>query len=85
MGDLRLLRRAIIHNKGYLTLSLHQQFKVLQDLFEADADIQISYEGMHQLFIRSKQGIAGLILDHIGKRPGAPDAAEIKDIAIQRK
>ncbi len=85
MGDLRLLRRAVIHNKGHLTNALHGRLKVLQDLFEADVDIRISHDDMHQIFVRSKQGIAGLILDHVGKRPGAPDASEVKDVAIQTK
>jgi hypothetical protein len=84
MGDLRLLRRAIIHNKGRLTIALHQRLKVFKDLFEPDADIQISHDCMHQVFVRSKQGIGKLLLDHVGKRPGAPEANEIKDVAIQR-
>lgn len=84
MGDLRLLRRAIIHNKGKLTGALHQQLKVMKDLFEPDADIKISHDNMHQVFVRSKQGIGNLILDHVGKRPGAPDVGDIKDVGIHR-
>ena len=84
MGDLRLLRRAIIHNKGKLARALHQRLKVMKDLFEPDVDIQISHETMHQVFVRSKQGIGALILDHVGQRPGAPDVGDIKDVAIQR-
>ena len=84
MGDLRLLRRAIIHNKGKLTGALHDRLRVMKDLFDPDADILISHNTMHQIFVRSKQGIGHLILDHVGKRPGAPDVADIKEVAIQR-
>jgi hypothetical protein len=80
----RLLRRAIIHNKGKLAGALHQQLKVFKDLFEPDTDIQISHDCMHQVFVRSKQVIGKLILDHVGKHPGAPEVGEIKDVAIQR-
>jgi hypothetical protein len=80
MGDLRLLRQSIIHNKGNLVGALHHRLKVMQDLFVPE----ISHDSMHQVFIRLKQGIGGLILDHIGRRPGAPDVDEIKDVAIQR-
>ena len=83
-GDLRLLRRAIIHNKGNLTATLHGKLKVMQDLFLADADVRPSHEDMHQLFIRAKQGLAKLIVDHVGPRPGSPDPTDVKDLAITR-
>jgi hypothetical protein len=84
MGDMRLLRRAIIHNKGRLTGALHQQLRVFEDLFEPDADIRISHDCMHQVFVRSKQGIGKLLLEHVGERTGAPEVGEIKDVAIRR-
>lgn len=84
MGDLRLLRHAIIHNKGNLTTALHERMKVMKELFNPNADIQISHDVMHQIFVRSKKGIGNLILDHVGKRPGAPAVADIKEVAIGR-
>jgi hypothetical protein len=84
MGDLRLLRGAIIHNKGKLSSTYHQKMKVMRELFTPDADIKISHETMHQIFVRAKQGIGNLILEHVGKRPGAPEIGEIREVAIQR-
>lgn len=84
LGDLRLLRRSIIHNKGILSKTLHPKLKTMQDMFNPDAEICVSYETMHQLFVRIKQGIGKLIIEHIGLRPGSPDIKDIKDIGIQR-
>lgn len=84
LGDLRLIRGAIIHNKGVLSSAVHSKLKIMQDMFQPDAEIAPSHETMHQLFVRMKQGIGQLIIEHIGPRPGSPDIREIKDIAIQR-
>jgi hypothetical protein len=83
-GDLRLLRRSIIHNRGKLSKALHQKLKVMGDAFAPDAEIHITPDVMHQIFVRLKQGIGRLMLDHVGPRPGAPNPADLKDIAIAR-
>jgi hypothetical protein len=85
MGDLRLLRHDILHNKGVLSEARHAKLKVMKDMFEPRAEIIVSHDNMHKLFVTVKQGIAGLIIEHTGQRPGAPEASEIVDIAIQRK
>jgi hypothetical protein len=84
MGDLRLLRHAIIHNKGKLETAAHGRLKIMKDLFEPNSEIHVSHDVMHQIFVRSKQGIGDLIIEHIGRRPGAPDVSDIKDVAIRR-
>jgi hypothetical protein len=84
MGDLRLVRHAILHNKGRLTVANYKKLRALKDLFAPDAKISISYDAMHQIFIRSKQGIGGLIVEHVGARPGSPMPSDIKDVAISR-
>jgi hypothetical protein len=84
LGDLRLLRRAIIHNKGILTAALHQKLKVMGDLFSPDSEIRVSYNTMHEIFVHSKRGVSQLITDHVGRRPGSPNMSEVKDVAIQR-
>jgi hypothetical protein len=84
LGDLRALRRAIIHNKGVLTSTLHEKLKVMRDMFVPDAEICVSHDAMHQVFVRTKQGIGQLIIDHLGSRPGTPPVSELKDVAIQR-
>jgi hypothetical protein len=85
LGDLRLLRHAILHNKGVLASAKHAQIKMMRDMFEPEKEIIISHEAMHKLFVGVKQGVADLILEHTGQRPGAPNASEIVDLAIQRK
>jgi hypothetical protein len=84
LGDLRLLRGAIIHNKGILPTTSHEKMKVMQDMFTANAEITVPRDTMHRLFVGIKQGIGQLIIDHIGARPGAPDVGQIKDVSIQR-
>jgi hypothetical protein len=79
------LRHAIIHNKGVLSEAGHAKLKVTKDLFAPEAEIVVSHDQMHKLFIALKQGIADFVLEHTGQRPGAPNASEIVDLAIQRK
>jgi len=85
LGDLRLLRHAIIHNKGVLSGAGHAKLKVTQGLFAPETEIVVSHDQMHKLFIALKQGVAALILEHTGQGVGAPNASEIVDLAIQRK
>jgi hypothetical protein len=85
LGDLRLVRHAIIHNKGVVSAAAHAKLKVMKDLFAPEAEIVISHDQMHKLFAALKQGVAALILEHTGQRPGAPNVSEIVDLAIQRK
>lgn len=85
LGDLRLLRHAIIHNKGVVSAATFAKLKVVKDLFAPEVEIVVSHDQMHKLFIALKQGVAALILEHTGQRPGAPQASEIVDLAIQRK
>jgi hypothetical protein len=85
LGDLRLLRHAIIHNKGVLSQAAQAKLKVMKDLFVPDTEIVVSHDDMHRLFSALKQGVAVLILDHTGPKPGTPDVTQIVDVAIQRK
>jgi hypothetical protein len=82
-GDLRILRKNIIHNGGILPATDHTKLKMMQPLVLPDAAITFSHDQMHKLFIHIKQGIAKLILKYTGDLPGAPDASEIVSIAIQ--
>ena len=58
LGDLRLLRHAIIHNKGVLSRSAQAKLKVMKDLFAPDAEIVVSHDDMHSLFSALKQDVA---------------------------
>jgi hypothetical protein len=84
LGDLRLLRGAIIHNKGILSRISYEKLKVMQDMFAPNSEIRVPQDSMHRVFVGIKQGIGQLIIDHIGTRPGAPAIGEIKDVSIQR-
>ena len=83
LGDLRILRRHIVHNKGLLPAAEHAKLKVMQDLVKPDIKITLTQAQMHKLFVHLKQAIAKLILQYTGHLPGAPDASEIVGIAIQ--
>ncbi len=85
LGDLRILRHAIIHNKGVLSVGAHAKLKVMKGMFVPDSAIIVSHDQMHKLFVFVKQGVAALILEHTGQRPGSPQISEIVDLAIQRK
>jgi hypothetical protein len=82
-GDLRLLRRAIVHDGGVLKASDHAKLKVLSGVLQPDALISPTHDEMHKIFVAIKGAIAGLILDYTGHLPGAPKVGEIVDIAIQ--
>jgi hypothetical protein len=85
LGDLRLLRHAILHNKGILVASQFARLKAMRELFEPDKEIILSHDGMHKLFIALKRGVAVLIIAHTGPRPGTPEVSQLVDVAIQRK
>ncbi len=82
MGDLRTLRKAIIHNGGVVTASEHARLKVIADLAQPGRPLTFSHDQRHTLFVHVKRAIGRLILEHTGHLPGAPDADSIVGIAI---
>jgi hypothetical protein len=85
MGDLRCLRNSILHTKGVLTYEWHKKLVILKDCFSLDKQIEISYELMHQIFVKIKQGCAKLIFEWLGVDPeGRFEIDQIKGFAIQR-
>jgi hypothetical protein len=83
LGDIRILRNSIIHNKGNLQASEYAKLKVLTSLVQPDALIALSHDQMHSLFVAVKSAIGDIVLEKTGHLPGAPKPGEIKDIAIQ--
>jgi len=83
MGDLRILRNSILHSKAFLTSKEQSKLTKLSEMFQSDAEISISYEGMHQIFVLIKQSAASLIIDTIEGADPPIDLSEIKDVAIQ--
>lgn len=83
MGDLRILRHAILHTKSIIPLGRHKALRTMQDLFVPEKPILLPYDNMQQVFIRIKQGCAALLFEwlNIAVAPVKPE--ELKDLAIQ--
>ena len=82
-GDLRVLRRMIVHNGGVLGVTDHAKLKVLNGICQADAKISLTHDQMHTIFVVIKQAIGSLILEYTSHLPGAPKPEDIVDIAVQ--
>lgn len=83
MGDLRLFRNAILHSRGYLEASEHSKLKVLQQVVEANTELSLHYDQMHQIFALIKGGIAELFCRELNI-PSPPGDSPITGFAIQR-
>jgi hypothetical protein len=83
LGDLRILRKSIVHNGGILGATDHAKLKVLNSVCQAEAKISLTHDQMHTIFVAIKRAIGGLILEYTANLPGAPKAEDIVDIAIQ--
>ncbi|HEX9402150.1 MAG TPA: hypothetical protein VF912_18740 [Anaeromyxobacter sp.] len=82
LGDLRLIRHAIVHNKGVLKSADHAKLLKMAALFKPDAKVVLTHDQMHSLFVFVKQAIGEIILTYTGHLPGAPAATRIVDIAM---
>jgi len=83
LGDLRIIRHAIIHNKGVLTAGEHAKLKKMAGLCRPGHEVIFDHDQMHKVFVEVKQAIAAIVLTYTGGLPGAPKASELVDIAIQ--
>ncbi len=84
MGDLRVLRHAILHAKSILRADEHKRLKKLKDRFIVDQPIHISYENMHHIFVLIKQGLAEMLIEWLGVQDAPFEVEEIVDCAIQK-
>ena len=82
LGDLRLIRHAVVHNKGVLTSTEHAKLLKMAALFKPDAKVVLTHDQMHSVFVFVKQAIGEIILTYTGHLPGAPAATQIVDIAM---
>ena len=86
MGDLRCIRNSILHTKGVFTPEWHGKLMVLKYCFAVDEQIEISYELMHQIFVKIKQGCAKLIFEWLGVDPGDRfNIDQLEGFVIQKK
>jgi len=85
-GDLRCIRNSVLHTKGIFTPEWHGKLVVLKECFAVNEQIQISYELMHQIFVKVKQGCAKLVFEWLGVDPeGRFDIdQQLKEFAIQK-
>lgn len=83
MGDLRLIRHAIIHNDGSLTAAAHGKLKLISSLV-MPGKLNLSNDVMHAIFAQVKAGTAKLLCDHLGLPCPDSGPEAIKEIAIQR-
>lgn len=85
MGDLRCIRNSILHTKGVFTSEWHGKLVVLKDSFTVGQQIQISYELMHQIFVKIKQGCATLTFGWLGVDPGGRfEINQLKEFVVQK-
>ena len=83
LGDLRIIRNSIIHNRGIISASDYARLKKLNTEVQPGVRIALSRDGMHKIFIAVKQSIAEIINTYVGHLPGAPDPSQVVGIAIQ--
>ncbi|WP_353217683.1 hypothetical protein [Sandarakinorhabdus sp.] len=83
LGDLRILRKAIVHAKGVVTATEHAKLKGLADLARPGEKLVLSHDQMHKVFVSVKNAIAQVLLHYNGGLPGAPSPNDIVDVAIQ--
>jgi hypothetical protein len=83
MGDLRILRHAILHTKATLGVKECGKLKKLSNSFSADVPVLVSHDKMHKIFILIKQEAGRFMLEHVGQENGPIQPKDIRDIAIQ--
>lgn len=84
MGDMRILRHAILHAKGVVRPEEHRRLKVLNSMFLPDRPIRICYEDMHRLFVLIKQDCGRLMFEWLGVKDAPVSPDQMVDVAIQR-
>lgn len=85
MGDLRILRNVILHSKGIIRSEKHKDLKKLSNMFVVDQPVQVSYEGMHRIFVLIKQDCARMLFEWLDIKDAPTQPEEIVDLAIQKR
>ncbi|MBU4530287.1 MAG: hypothetical protein KUA43_00345 [Hoeflea sp.] len=83
LGDLRILRKAVVHAKGIVTAVEHAKLKKMMELVKPDETLALSHDQMHKVFVMVKNAIGQIVMHYTGGLSGAPSADKIVDIAIQ--
>lgn len=85
MGDLRILRNAILHSKGIIRPEKYKDLKKLSDMFVVDQPVHVSYEGIHRIFVLIKQDCARMLFEWLDVKDAPIQPEEMVDLAIQKK
>lgn len=83
MGDLRIMRHAILHAKAILRAEEHRRLRVVGDMFPQEEEIRLEYEDMHRLFVLIKRDCARLIYEWLGVLNLVEASEGLVDMAIQ--
>ena len=84
MGDLRIIRHAILHAKGVLAVKEHRRLKYLNEIFLPGEQIILSYDIMHKIFYMAKQDAARLMYEWLGEDDPLIKPEDIRGIALMR-
>jgi len=84
MGDVRILRHAILHAKSIIRPKEHRRLKIVGSMFPPSTPIHISYDDMHRLFVLIKQDCAQLMFSWLGVKDAPVSPEQLVDISIQR-
>ena len=85
MGDLRIIRHAILHAKSVISSTKYKRLSVTRHLFVAEQEIRLTNETMSDIFRLIQQGCAGLMLEWLGVTDSPVNPDEIVGFAIQTK
>ncbi len=84
MGDLRIMRNAILHEKAILKLDKYKNIRKIKELVKVEEELHLPYENMHQLFVLIKQDLARMLMEHFGANDGTVSPEEIVSVAVQK-
>lgn len=82
MGDIRLLRNDILHNKSVMSEESHRRLTTIAELFVPGQPIVFYHSTMNEIFKKINRGVAYMLRDCIGMQL-PPDADKIISLAIR--
>lgn len=84
MGDLRIVRNAILHDKAILNSNEYEKIRKIKKFVMVGEELHLPYENMHQIFVLIKQDLARMLMEHFGANDGTVNPEEIVSVAVQK-
>lgn len=81
-GDLRLIRHAVLHNKGRLSDTAYQKLKLTAEYFTPNDVVSLPNTTMHRIFALIKQDMAQRVITDSGLQGEGTE--NVIEVAIQR-